>query len=57
MQAIEKRIAALESEHAQPYRWVWRNEGESDVQARERAGITPDERAVIIFWKDQDADL
>lgn len=57
MQNLEKRIAALESKDAQPYRWVWRDQGETEAEAKARAGIAPDDNTVIICWTDQDADL
>ena len=54
---LETRLAKLEAKDAQPYRWVWRNAGETDAEARARAGIAPDDNTIIIFWTDQDADL
>ena len=56
-QNLEKRIAALEAKDAEPYRWVWRNEGESDTEARARAGIAPDENLIVIYWNQKDVDL
>lgn len=48
--AIEKRIEALEASRAHAWRWVWRNEGETDEQAKEREGIRPDEKVIVISW-------
>lgn len=54
MKNLEKRIAALESKDARPYRWLWRNMGESEAEARARAGIAPDDNIIIFCWRQQD---
>jgi hypothetical protein len=57
MQNLEKRIATLEAKDTRPCRWVWRNFGETDAEARVRAGIAPDDNIIIFCWRQQDADL
>lgn len=52
MQRLLKRVTALEVRKPQAFRWVWRNRGESDTQAVERAGIEPDASVLIFSWKD-----
>ena len=55
MQALEKRIAALESKDTRPYRWVWRNVGESEASAQARAGIAAGDNVIIFSWREDHA--
>ena len=54
-QKFSKRLDALESKDETPYRWVWRNVGETDAGARTRAGIAPDDNIIIFCWRQQNA--
>jgi len=55
MQTFEKRTAALEIRHTQPYRWVWRNAGETDADAKARAGIMPGDKVIVFSWRENHA--
>lgn len=55
MQALEKRIAVLESRNHKPCQWAWRNQGESDRDAMLRADVDPDAPAIVFSWRDDDA--
>jgi DNA/RNA-binding domain of Phe-tRNA-synthetase-like protein len=50
---LESRIVALEQQGTTAYRWVWRNAGETDAEARTRAGIAPNDNIIIFSWKEQ----
>ncbi len=53
--SIERRLDALEGRRAQPLRWVFQREDETEDEARLREGIGPDER--IIVYSSLDAEL
>lgn len=53
MQNLDKRVTALESKQALPIRWVWRNAGETQAAALERAGIARESNVIIFSWKGQ----
>ena len=55
MQALEKRVAALESKDTRPYRWVWRNVGESEAAAKARAGMVAGDNVIIFSWTEDHA--
>jgi hypothetical protein len=55
MQNLNRRLAALEALGTPAYQWVWRNAGETDAQARARAGIAPNDQALIFSWKEHHA--
>jgi|CXWL01.1.fsa_nt_gi hypothetical protein len=48
--SIERRIEALEANEEQPWRCVWRHEGETVEHAIEREGIRPEERVYVFSW-------
>ena len=56
MHPLEKRVAALESQDTRPYRWCWRNVGESDAAAIARAGFAPDDSVIVFGWKEDHAN-
>jgi len=56
MQTLERRIAALETRDTQPYQWVWRNAGETDADAKARAGIVPGDKVIIFSWREHHAN-
>ena len=56
MHPLEKRVAALESKDTRPYRWCWRNVGESDTDAQARAGIVAGDNVIIFSWADHHAN-
>lgn len=57
MAKLKSRISELERKYTEPYRWVWRNVGETDAEARARAGIAPNDSIIIICWTEQNANL
>ena len=56
MQALEKRIAALEAKEGRPCRFVWRNSGETNAEALARAGIVPGDNIIIFCWRQDNAN-
>ena len=50
MQRLEQRIAALETQRPTAWQWVWRNAGETDTDAIERAGLEPTANTIIFQW-------
>ena len=57
MPSIERRIAALESQDARPYRWCWRRHGETDADAMARAGIVVGDSVIVFSWREPDANI
>jgi hypothetical protein len=55
MQNLERRITALETIEPPPYRWVWREVGESAAAAKSRAAIADGENVIIFSWMDDHA--
>lgn len=53
---LEKRVAALEAKDTRPYRWVWRNHGETEAVAMARARILPPDSVLIFSWREPDAN-
>ena len=52
---VQRRIKALEARQPQAWRWVWRHEGETTEQAKQRAGFTPDDAVIVFSWATQPA--
>ena len=51
MQKLESRIAALETQRATAWQWVWRNAGETAADAIARAGLEPTANTIIFQWR------
>lgn len=50
-QNFSKRLEALESKDAKPFRLLWLNQGETEQQARERMGISAvDSNLFVLRW-------
>ena len=56
MQNLERRVALLEQANPQPYRWCWRNIGETTADAIARAGFATDDCVIVFGWKEDDAN-
>ena len=55
MQNLERRIAALETIEQPPFRWVWRDLGESEAAAKARARVLDSDNVIILSWRDDHA--
>ena len=47
---VQRRIEALEARQPTAWRWVWRHEGETTKQAKQRAGFSPDDAVIVFSW-------
>jgi hypothetical protein len=47
---VHRRIEALEARQPQTRRWVWRRNGETTEQAKQRAGFSPDDAVIVFSW-------
>ena len=56
MQNLERRVALLEQANPQPYRWCWRNIGETTADAIARAGFATDDCVIVFGWQEDDAN-
>ena len=50
MNERDRRIAALEAQQHQARHWVWRHQGETTAQAKQRAGFSPDDVVTVFSW-------
>ena len=55
MAQLDRRIQKLEAREPQARRWVWRNEGETTEQAKQRAGFSPADAVIVFCWATQPA--
>ena len=55
MSSLDARLKVLEQANPQPYRWVWRDIGETTADAIARAGFAPDDCVIVFGWKEDDA--
>lgn len=51
-QTIKRRLEALEAKEAPPIVFVWRECGESEAEAIQRAGVKPGQDVVFFSWQD-----
>ena len=51
-QTIKRRLEALEAKEAPPIVFVWRECGESEAEAIQRAGVKPGQNVVVLSWQD-----
>lgn len=47
---VQRRIEALEARQPQALGWVWRREGETADEAKQRAGFSPDDDVITFSW-------
>ena len=53
-QTIKRRLEALEAKEAPPIVFVWRECGESEAEAIQRAGVKPGQNVVVLSWQDEE---
>jgi len=52
-QTIKRRLEALEAKEAPQVVYIWRECGESEAEAIQRAGVKPGQNVVFISWQDE----